>query len=48
MIKRRDKLIIGFWLRSLGVEKQILKVDKGIRKLCCWKEEVVREHICGS
>lgn len=43
---RRDKLITGFWLRNLGDDKRILKVDKDIRKLCCWKEEQVRHQIC--
>lgn len=46
LIKRRDKLVFEFWLRNLGVEKGILKVDKGIRKLCCWKEELVTQQIC--
>lgn len=47
-IKRRDKLISGFWLRNLGVGKWILKVDKGIGKLCCWQEELIRQQICDS
>lgn len=46
IITRGDKLITAFWLRNLGVYKRILKVDRGIWKLCCWKEELVRQQIC--
>lgn len=45
-ITRRDKLITGFWLRNLEADKLILKVDKGIKKLYCWKKELVRQQIC--
>lgn len=48
IITRSGKLITGFWLRNLGVDKRISKVDKNIRKLRCWQEELVTQQISDS